>query len=244
MKRLVPAVFLLTLVLVFSAGAQPAEQRSISVSGDAEIRVVPDEVIVILGVETFAEVLTEAKKSNDDRTRDILAAANDFDVPPQHVETDFISVQPEYRDDRIHQKLVGYTVRRTIQITLREIDAFESLLTAALDAGANYVHGIQFRTTELRKFRDQARKLAVEAAREKAAAIAEHMGLRLGAPVMVTEGYSHWASGYGSWWGGGRYGNVSQNVVQMGGGAGATGPTSPGQISVSAQVSVRYELLD
>jgi hypothetical protein len=42
------------------------------------------------------------------------------------------------------------------------------------------VQGIQFRTSELREFRDQARALATGAAREKAEAMAAELGMEIG----------------------------------------------------------------
>src|SRR5262245_32977077 len=40
--------------------------NAISVNGEAEIRVVPDEVILTLGVETFNKILKAAKNLNDE----------------------------------------------------------------------------------------------------------------------------------------------------------------------------------
>ena len=113
-----------------------------------------------------------------------------------------------------------------------------------LQAGATYIHGVDFRTTELRKYRDQARALAIKAAREKAEALARELGQQVGAPLHINEEQSGWYSWYGSWWGG-RYGNVAtQNVVQNAGGQawGGEGTIAPGQISVTARVAVEFEL--
>ena len=48
----------------------------------------------------------------------------------------------------------------TFRITLKDTSKFEDVLTESLQEGANYVHGIEFRTTELRKHRDAVRALA------------------------------------------------------------------------------------
>lgn len=117
------------------------------------------------------------------------------------------------------------------------------MLSDALDAGANHVHGVQFRTTELRKHRDRARTLAVEAARDKAVLLTQSLGRKIGAATSIREDYVGWWSWYGSWWGG-RYGTMSQNVAQAGS-ASPTSPdatTAPGQISVSARVTVSFDL--
>jgi hypothetical protein len=56
-------------------------------------------------------------------------------------------------------------------------------LTAALTGGANEVVDVQFKTTQLRQYRDQARELAVKAAQEKARDLASTARLSLHARV-------------------------------------------------------------
>jgi hypothetical protein len=218
---------------------------TISVTGDAEVRVVPDEVILTLGVETWHQSLNRAKRENDQRVAEVTALARAHGIPAEHIQTDHISIQPRYENNYEKDQFIGFFVRRTVVLTLRDLTRFEDLLTGALESGASHVHGIQFRTTELRAHKDEARSLAVVAAREKAAAMASDLGQVIGAPRQVREVQIGWWSPYSSWWGGGWGQNVAQNVIQeVGGGnaAGGDGTLSPGQISVRAQVSVTFEM--
>jgi uncharacterized protein YggE len=246
---------LLTLVLALSVGflAQPfagtlqqdqREPGSIQVSGEAEIKVVPDEVILTIGVETRHAELNVARRRNDLRTEKLINIAQDFGIPSKDIQTDFIHVQPYYADSYPYVDVEGYFVRKTITLVFEDMSRFEALLTALTEGGATNIHSIQFQTTELRKYRDQARALAVQAAHEKAAAMATELNTTIGDAILIREenvgswswyGYRWWATGYGS---------MSQNVVQN------TGPTSgeidgsiaPGQISVTARVSATFEL--
>jgi uncharacterized protein YggE len=218
---------------------------SISVTGEAVVKVVPDEVILTFGVETRHEELAVAKRHNDERVQRVIAVAKRLGIEEKHIQTDFINISPEYeyRSNDI-DRIVGYRVGKTIEITLMDIDHFDSLLTEALEAGANYVHGIEFRTTDLRKYRDQARALAIQAAQEKAQALAQELDREAGQPQMISEAYSGWWSSYNSWWGA-RWGNyVSQNVIQNAGLDSFTTEegTALGQISISAKIAVTFEL--
>jgi uncharacterized protein YggE len=221
-------------------------QRLITVNGHAEIRVVPDEVILTVGVETFDLDLDVAKTDNDLRMNGILQATRDFGIRREHVRTDYFSIEPRYEDRRERKEFLGYLVRKTAVITVRDVTEFEALLSSVLEAGANYVHGVDFRTTELRKHRDEARALAVDAAREKAEAMARQLGQEVGAPHAVQEGHSGWWSSYGWWWGPRWRGGMAQNVIQNLGGASEEmeGPTMPGQIAITARVTVTFELLE
>ena len=135
----------------------------------------------------------------------------------------------------------GYRVRRGITVTLRDLDAFDALLRDAVAAGATYVHGVDFQTTALRRHRDEARLLAVRAAREKAEALAAELGQTVGVPLSVSERGQGWFSGYGAGWGARFSAGPSQNVSVS---AGETGPAAPGRIAIRASVDVTFALVD
>jgi len=222
--------------------AQLAAAHPITTTGDAEIKVAPDEVSLVLGVETWDKDVKTAKRQNDDRIKKILAVTGDFGIDPKYVQTDQITVDPRYRNGTYSDAdFIGYFVSKTIVITLKDISKFEEVYTGVLSAGANHVQGIQFRTTELRKYRDQARALAIKAAQEKATALAGEMGQRIGKPQSIQENSADWWSSYGARWGGA----MTQNVVQNAGGESTfseDGTFAPGQISISARVTVTFEL--
>jgi uncharacterized protein len=227
-----------------AATAAGAEPRSVSVTGEAEVKVIPDQVVLTLGVETSDKVLSAARSENDSRVKAIIAAAQGAGVAARDIQTDYIQIEPRYHDGYDQREFIGYFVQKTVVVTLRDISRFEGLLGSVLGAGANHVHGIEFRTSELRKHRDEARALAIRAAREKAQALAKELGQGVGAPRSISEGSDGWWSSYRGWWGRGWGQNQAQNVVQDIGGQGASGegPLAPGTISVRASVSVTFEL--
>ena len=226
------------------AAAEGVEPRTVTVTGEAEVKVVPDEVIVVFGVESIHKELAEVKKTNDQRVRNVLAAVQAAGVLSKNVQTDYINIEPDYRSsDSSAPKIVGYIERTTIVVTLTDLTKFEKLLTSTLEEGAEHVHSVDFRTTPLRKYRDQARALAIQAAKEKAVALAGELGQKVGRPHSIREGQSGWWSSYRSWWGRG-YQMASQNVVQnaSGGGSNQGGALAPGTLSVRADVTVTFEL--
>ena len=249
------ALALAALLITVTLGATPAaaqtappqdraEPRLVTVTGEAVVNVVPDEVVLTLGVESSDKQLRRAKSLNDERVKQVLAAAEKLGIPAKDIQTDHISIEPRYRDSYEQRDFIGYFVRQTIVITLKDVSQFENLLTDVLDAGANYVHGIQFRTTELRKHKDEARALAIKAAREKAVALAQELDQKVGKPYAIREDQEGWGSGYNSWWGSAGGLGMTQNVVQNAGNAGMEmdGALAPGQIGVTARVTVSFEL--
>jgi len=243
--RTVVLGFILVLSFSFpSCDIEKPEPRLITVTGDAEVRVAPDEVILTFGVETWDKNLAIAKKQNDKRVKKILELAKKYKIEPKHVQTDHISIDPSYERYYGYGNVRGYTVRKTVVFTLKDTSKFEGLLSDAIKAGANYVHGVRFRTTELRKYRDQARSLAIKAAQEKAIDLAKELGQKIGKPHTIHEEHSGWWHWYNRWWGSRWGGVMMQNVIQNvpGGSSETEGTIALGQINVNARVTVSFEL--
>jgi uncharacterized protein YggE len=241
---LILALLTLPLTPAFSQSMQPPPQ--ISVTGSAEVKVAPDEIRLSVGVETRDADLNVAKGQHDELMTSALKFLKTSGVPDKDVQTDFISVSPEYGNDIARTKPVVYIVRKSIEIKLTTVTNLESVLTGLLNHGVNHVHGVDFRTTQLRKYRDQVRAMAIRAAKEKAEALCKELGVKIGKPCAISA--NEWGGGWnssGNYWGGrgGGYGfNGSQNAVQNAGASSdSAGDTlSVGQISVSASVNVSF----
>lgn len=232
------------LVLLASSSlalAETPERRTISVSGSADIKVAPDEIEFTLGIETRDKNLLVAKKQNSEKLHKTQTVLRGLGIESKHIQTDYVSIQPDYSNSD-HLTPIGYQVQRTLAVILKDPSKFETLLTEILQAGVNHVHSIDFRTTELRKHRDRARALAIQAAREKALALAKELGQKVGHPTSISEGGGGWY-GPGRYWGGRYGGGMSQNVQQSSGsGPSESGGLSLGQIAINATVSVVFEL--
>ncbi len=219
--------------------------RSITVTGDADIRVVPDEVVLSLGVETLDKNLPTAKKQNDESVQKVLALTQKHGIDSKHIQTDYLSVEPVYRTYQDKHEFIGFQVRKTIVVTLKDIAKFESVLTQALEGGATHVHGIEFQTTELKRHRNEARSLAIKAAQAKAKALANELNQSLGEPLRIQEERSGWRAWNVAWWGqhGMReYGLYSQNARDEGDMSSLETTIAPGQIVITARVTVEFAL--
>ncbi len=249
MKRAILLSAILVGGLAARAQAQPAAaapKPTISVSGPAEIRVLPDEVNLRLAVESRDPKLDEAVKQNDTRTAAVLKFLKDAGIAAKDVQTDYVEIEPQYNNDRRVQQLVPeyYRVRRNLGVRLRKVAQFDEVLAGVLRSGVNYVLGIDFRTTELRKHRDSARQQAIRAAKEKATALATELEVKVGKAQSINE---QTGGGYWGWSGRGAnpYANVmSQNTIQEvpAGGDGGEGNLAVGMISVTATVNVTFAL--
>lgn len=218
--------------------------RTIQVSGTGVIYVTPDRVLIDLGLQSTGVTPDAAQVNNLNAVQKVTAAIHAVGVDPKDIATDGYIVYPVY-DDGNSLVIKGYRIDHTVSITLRDISKVADVLIAAFKAGANEVQNVQFYTSELRKYRDQARSLAMKAAGEKAQALAVDGGAQAGYLMNASE--NSWSRYYGSWGGGRDMALWTQNAIQNANvqtGSPASDDTlfSLGQIAVQADVFASYSL--
>jgi hypothetical protein len=224
--------------------AECASGRSVQTSGSATIQVVPDQVTIRLGVQSNGGSIDEVQRNNSTAMERVVKTLRNNGIEEKDIATQSYVIEPVY-DDYNSLYIKGYRIHNLLEVTLREVKRAGEVVAAALKAGANQVISVEFSTSELRKYRDQARELAAKAAREKAQALAKAVDAEAGCALNISE--NTW-SYYNSWWYGGSQTAWTQNVVQNAGPAqplseGGEGETiSLGRISVKAEVSVTFTL--
>ena len=108
-------------------------------------------------------------------------------------------------------------------------------MDAVISAGANQIGGIEYQSSDLRRYRDQARDAAALAAREKAEALAKALGNQIGKTYSIEEvpqpeGYSGPVPGLMA--------NAALEESRS-----RAPSTAPGQLTVKASVVVSFDLL-
>ncbi|HKD11495.1 MAG TPA: SIMPL domain-containing protein [Thermoanaerobaculia bacterium] len=227
--------------------ASDSSPRSISVTGEALQYVVPDQAVVRLGIEAFDASLEEAVRASDARAARLVRAVRQLGVEERGIQADHAEVEIVYPKDGVAAGIAGYRVRKAYAITLKDLARLDAVVAAALKAGVNHLEGYELQTTELRRHRDEARRGAISAAREKAEALAREVNCSIGPPRTIGEGYYGWfgTRGYSHGWGSMGFGQnaMTQNVTTASESAEPNATTPLGQIGVRAQVSVTFDLL-
>ena len=228
-------------VPALAAGSECDSSRSIQVSGSAVIKVAPDLVTIQLGVTSNDTTPQGVYDRNTAAIKKVMAVIRALGVADKDISTDYYIIHPVY-DDYSSLDIKGYRINNTVVVNLKDVSKVSQVLAAALSAGANEVVDVQFKTSQLRQYRDQARELAMKAAQEKARDLAGAANAQASCVLTIDE--NSWSS-YGSPWGG-RYQPQAQNVLQNASGneqpPSDDGPISLGQIAVQAEVQVRFGL--
>lgn len=229
------------LLLLSGAAAAPAEDnpapRLVTVAGEAEVSVSPDEVVFDVTVQTFGKVLKTAKTQTDEQLKGLVAVVRRSGVAEADMQTEYVRVTPQFRGNDASRAFLGYWVRKDLVITLRDMSRAEGLLSEMLDFGVWRVNGVTFRTSELRRHRDAARALAMKAAQEKAAALAGAVGQKIGRAYSIEEEVPPARDL--------SMANATANsfsTVETASDSSWEGTLAPGKIKISAKVTVKFVL--
>lgn len=211
------------------------ETRLITVAGEAEVKVAPDEVVFDVTVQTINKDLRLAKNQTDDRLKKLIELTRKYQIGAADVQTDYIRLEPRYRGNDESRLFIGYSVRKDLIFTLRDVSQAEALLSELIELGISRINGVRFQTSQLRKYRDQARALAMKAAHEKATALTAEIGQKIGKAYSIEEEVPSRV---------GPYQQVSANNATFisDEATESEGTLALGQIKVTARVTVKFEL--
>lgn len=242
-------LLLIILSIPFTGYSAEERQRIISVSGEAEVRVAPDQVLISMAVINKEQALDAAKEANDTTVKTLISYFTEvLKIAPKNVQTDYLSVKPMYfncghREQQKGEcdplKIQYHELEKGVQLRLDDLTKYEAVVAKSFELGVNKIINIQFITTELRKHKDKARELAAIAAKEKAQDVAKTLGMSLGQPITINlnnVGWSYRGRGLGQ-----MRQNAIQNMASISIDDGGSS-LAAGQISVTASVNVSFDM--
>ena len=211
----------------------------VTTTGNSEVKVVPDLADLRFDIELRNTILKTALAQEAEKMSQLVAALKAAGIGERDLQTSQVTINPVYQQENgtyaETAKIAFFSVSQTVGCTLRDIQKITAITTRAIDAGANRVSGVTLRTSRLRQYRDQARVMAVKAAKEKALALAGELGSKVGKPHSITEQSSEIPTLL--------LGNsFAQNVAAAPGDSGSNSAFEPGTISISATVTVAFVL--
>ncbi|WOH51059.1 SIMPL domain-containing protein [Bradyrhizobium sp. sBnM-33] len=187
MKRSL-CVAVVTATLVAPALAQMAPPPAISVTGEANISVAPDQAQIDGGVTSDAKTAREASDTNNAAMGKVLLALKGAGIEEKDYQTSRLSLQPQYAPNRAGPSpVVGYRASNRVTVKIRDVTKVANVIDVLVGAGATDIGGIHFSVTQASKYLDEAREKAVADARRKAELYAKAAGATLGEAISITE---------------------------------------------------------
>jgi uncharacterized protein len=168
--------------------AQTVPPPAISVTGEANMSVAPDQAQIDGGVSTDAKTAREASDANNAAMGKVLLALKGAGIDEKDYQTSRLSLQPQYAPNRTGPSpVVGYRASNRVTIKVRDVTKVANIIDVLVGAGANDIGGIHFVVTQASKLLDEAREQAIADARRKAQIYAKAAGVTLGEPIAISE---------------------------------------------------------
>ncbi len=229
MKKLILILTVMTAVAV--QAQEKMIQPQISVSGEGKIKIIPDEAVISIAVETKGEESSKVKKDNDVVIDKVLKYLKTTKISQKDIKTERVSLYPQYD----YQKKKNYHMAtQTINITLRDLSQYEVIMDELVKTGINRINGVTFQSSEIEKLKSEARKQAIADAKKKAEDFAGALGQKVGKAILVSDNSQ-------SFYNPPMYRNVAMSADALGGGM-EKETLAVGEMEVSTNVNVTFIL--
>lgn len=201
------------------------------VSGLGTASAEPDIVTVVLGVQTRDESAAKAMADNAEQMTGTIAALKGAGVKEEDIKTSGFSIYPtrDWIDGKRSEEVI-FEVNNQVTFTMDlcdEIDIGE-VLDAAVGAGTNTVNSVNFGLKDTSSAQQEALSKAVADAMSKAETIAGAAGVNPGRIMSISE--SSFTPG-----------PISTRLAFAEVASSST-PIVPGEVEVTASVSMTYEI--
>jgi uncharacterized protein len=208
--------------------------HTITVTGSADVKAVPDQAVVQLGVTTRSSTAQSAMAQNNTAMAQVVAALKQLGIPDVNIQTSSVSLNPVYnqpppQNPSLAPQLIGFEATNTVSVQLNDLTKLGPAIDAGVAAGANQIQGISFQLSNQQPFQLTALEQAGTQARAKAQALASSLGVTLGAVDAILESSAQ---------------SIPVNAGAIAAPTVATStPILPGQVDVHADIQVRFTLM-
>jgi len=193
------ALPLLAMAVIFSLSSLTIAEVNepyprIQVTGEGRVDIAPDMAVLRLTVTREAETARQALDANSAAMKKVLAALQTEGIAERDLQTSNFSIQPKYvyppakpSGERKQRHIVGYTVRNSLTVRVRNIAKVGTILDKSVTLGVNEGGNIMFTNDDPSEAISQARTKAVREAITKANTLASAAGVKVGRILEISE---------------------------------------------------------
>ena len=219
--------------------ARPAATTVITVDGMGKAAAVPNIATISFTVLGEGKTASSAQDEATKKNNVALALLKEKTIAEKDIKTTSYTLSPKYSYPQPcyaqpcvydEQRIVGYEVRQTTEVKVRDLAAVGDVLAMLGDAGVGELYGPNFTVEDEDTVRAEARKEAIAEARAKAKVLARDLGVRLVRVVSFNENSGPYpVPFYGR-------GGLMADAVK------ASPEIAPGENEFTSSVSITYEI--
>jgi uncharacterized protein YggE len=210
----------------------PENDRVIRVAGEGAETGIPDQCRVALNLVVLADSPPQAMDKIAALASSVIARLRETGIEDRDIQTFGIQINEWF--DQKAQRVTAHVANYSVSVKVRGLDEVGPMLTAVgvVAGDALKVQGIQLGITNPEPLREQARRNAVENARDKATQLAAAAGVELGPVLSIEEaGWSRPVMPIGG-----------IRRMSIGAAQAASIPVEPGSSEVAVAVEVVYAI--
>ena len=162
------------------------EERMITVSAQEKIEVEVDMVEFLIVIEIEGDELANAKMKNEETYLKTVRILEKHLIEKKDITTGDLQVLLE-RSFTVDRDIIGYTVIRPLEVTVRDLAELEPLFTDLQDAKIGRIEHILFSVSNMDFYQEQALQKAIQVAENKAKAIATGIDREIGGIISIEE---------------------------------------------------------
>lgn len=188
----------------YDRSISPGAYRTFSANGEGKVIVIPDVAQFTFRVlSEGGKNLATLEETNSEKTTNAVDYLKDNGVDSKDIKTQNYDIQPRYEYSNCGllgstvcppPSIVGYTITNTVEVKVRDLKKVGDLLSGVVANGANGVYGLQFTLDNPESAIAEARKEAMDLAKEKAKQIAKDGGFDMGelTGIQISDGTSYY----------------------------------------------------
>ena len=223
---------LLAVSTVFAQQEKSPATRSVAVQGSGKVMTTPDQIRLSVQVNTRAESASEAMAQANKKTADILAILKGYGIDRKDIQTSRVTVSAilDYQRNIQPPPIIGYNGINEFNVVFKGklMENVGQFIDKAVTVGVTNFGGLAYESSKQRELERDALKKAADDAQARADVLAKQLGATLGKAMTVTESVSYPAP------------VMRGGMMDMSSTAGA--PVMTGELAITAQVSVTFEL--
>jgi uncharacterized protein len=207
--------------------------RSINVTGEGQVFLVPDVAYVYIGVHSQSENVSAALSDNNEQAKAVTEALKKLNVEDKDIQTTSFNIYPQQQYEPGTGNVTGtiYMVDNVVYVTVRDLKQLGDMLDVVVRSGANSINSISFDVVDKETALSKARELAIGNARKQAEELAKASGVTLGDVQNISTSTVSTP--------------MAKEMYAVGGGGGGMAssqqaPISAGQLVLTVDISMSY----
>lgn len=234
-------IFLALTICSYTYSANESEKPypKITLSSQATIFKPADELQLSIGVVEVGEKAEAVLQANSAKMEAVIANLESIGLTKKEYQTGRFSITPTYTPypknppPNWKPSINGYEVNNTLTIKTDKIPLAGKLIDAANKAGANSIENIHFALHDPRAYWNEAMAAATTNAINDVKVIAQAAGVKLGRIISITLDNANAISP-----------RINNIYFAKSSGAETAPPIEAGDVSITANVSIIYELME